>query len=116
MSYKIALFTYQGELMCFGHALLNALDLHAKEKEVKLVIEGQSTKLLPDLYKATTLFHREFIQCLEHGLLAAVCQACSMKMGVLDFVKEKELPLGTDMSGHPAVQPFLDSGFQILNY
>ena len=116
MSYKIALFTFQGEMMCFGHALLNALDLHSRGKEVKLIIEGQSTKLLPDLYKASSLFHREFIQCVENGMIDAVCKACSMKMGVLDFVIEKNLPLGDDLSGHPGIAPYLEKKYQILNY
>ena len=116
MSYKMALFTFQGELMCFGHALLNALDLHSRGKEVRIIIEGKSTGLLPDLYRSGTPFQREFERCLEAGLVAAVCRACSMKTGVLDFVKEKGLPLGEEMSGHPAIAPWLEAGFQILNY
>ena len=37
---KIALVTYNPELMCFGHVLLYALDFHEKGYEVKVVIEG----------------------------------------------------------------------------
>ena len=116
MSYKMALFTFQGEIVCFGHALLNALDLHSRGKEVKLIIEGQSTGLIPELFKPANPFHREFIQCRENGIIAAVCKACSMKTGVLDFVIEKNLPVAGELSGHPAVAPYLEQKYQILNY
>ena len=46
---KIALFAFNGELTCFVHVLLNALDLKAKGHTVGIVIEGAATKLVPEL-------------------------------------------------------------------
>ena len=37
---KIALVTYNPEMMCFSHVLLYALDFQEKGYDVKLVIEG----------------------------------------------------------------------------
>ena len=45
---KIRMFVFNGDPMCFIHVLLNAIDMHEKDYDVKIVIEGASTKLLPD--------------------------------------------------------------------
>lgn len=48
---KSALFVFNGDPMCFIHVLLNALDMNAKGEEVKIIIEGASVKLIPELVK-----------------------------------------------------------------
>ncbi|MCK4604812.1 MAG: hypothetical protein KAU41_09025 [Deltaproteobacteria bacterium] len=52
---KVALFAFNGELMCFIHVLLNTLDMNERGHEVKIVIEGAATKLVPELAKKTIL-------------------------------------------------------------
>ena len=44
---KVALFAFNGELMCFIHVLLNALDMNKKGYEVKIVIEGSGPRKKP---------------------------------------------------------------------
>ena len=44
MDKKVAIFAFNGETMCFAHALLNALDMKEKGYDIKLVIEGSATK------------------------------------------------------------------------
>ena len=46
---KTAIFAFKGNPICFVHVLLNAIDLHAKEGEVKVILEGEATKLILDL-------------------------------------------------------------------
>ena len=46
---KVVLFAFNGDFMCFIHVLLNALDMHEKSYDVKIVIEGSATKLVPEL-------------------------------------------------------------------
>ena len=46
MEKKVAIFAFNGEPMCFVHALLNSLDMKEKGYDVKLVIEGSATKLV----------------------------------------------------------------------
>lgn len=48
---KVVLFAFNGEFMCFIHVLLNALDMNEKGYDVKVVIEGSATKLVPELAK-----------------------------------------------------------------
>ena len=49
MSKKVVLVAFNGELMCFAHVLLNALDMNEKGYDVKVVIEGSATKSLSSL-------------------------------------------------------------------
>ena len=53
---KVALFAFKGEPMCFGHVLLNALDMKARGFEVKLIIEGEATKQVSLLRNETKPF------------------------------------------------------------
>ncbi|MFA4903265.1 MAG: hypothetical protein WC600_11050 [Desulfobaccales bacterium] len=54
---KIALVAFQGEIICFAHVLLNALDLRDQAGEAKIIIEGQATKLLKDLNRPENPFY-----------------------------------------------------------
>ena len=46
---KVVLFAFNGEFMCFIHVLLNALEMKKKGYDVRIVIEGAATKLIPEL-------------------------------------------------------------------
>ena len=46
---KFALFVFNGDPMCFIHVLLNALDMAARGDEAKIILEGASVKLIPEL-------------------------------------------------------------------
>jgi len=48
---KYALFVFNGEMMCFVHVLLNAIQMHERGLEARIVMEGASTRLLPELVK-----------------------------------------------------------------
>ena len=116
MSKKYCLFTFNGELMCFVHALLNTLDLHSKGYEVKLVLEGSATKLIENFEKEETPFRKLYIDCIEKGLLDCVCRACSYQMGTLELAKKNNLPLCDDMNGHPSMETYLKEGFEIITF
>jgi hypothetical protein len=118
MSIKVVLFAFRGEIMCFAHVLLNALDLHALHHEVKIVLEGEATKLVK-------IFHDEgdkapFAQLWKNVkdrmLIDAVCKACATKMGSIKEAELEELPILGDMSGHPPMRKYLEAGFQIITF
>lgn len=113
---KTALVAFNGELMCFVHVLLNALDQQAKGFEVALIIEGASTKLIPDLIQPDNPMHGLFQKVRDQGLIRAVCRACSDKMGVLDRVRAEGLPLGEDMNGHPSLGRYVEDGYQVITF
>ncbi len=114
---KVALFAFNGESMCFVHVLLNALEMHGKGWDVKVVIEG-SACALPEEYAADPE-HRVaklYYQVKELGLIDRVCRACAHKMGALAAVEAEGLALGDDMSGHPSVAAYLEQGYQVIPF
>lgn len=113
---KFALFVFNGDPMCFIHVLLNALDMNAKGDEAKIIIEGASVKLIPELVKPGNALQALWKKNLEAGLVAGVCRACSSKMGTLEAAKEQGLTLLDDMSGHPAMAAYRDRGYEIITF
>jgi len=110
------LYAFNGELMCFVHVLLNALDMKEKGKEAIIVFEGSAVTLVPELEKPENPFHALYQKAKEAGLIEGACKACSSKLGVLDAVKSAGLPLLDDMSGHPSMAAYIDRGYTILTF
>ncbi|MCX7914555.1 MAG: DsrE family protein [Thermodesulfovibrionales bacterium] len=113
---KVTLFSFNGELMCFIHVLLNALNMKAKGYDVRVVIEGASTKLLSELKVETNPLHEMFKKALQTGIIDGVCRACSAKMGTLKDAEEIGLALLDDMSGHPSMSRYIDNGYEIITF
>ena len=111
---KIALFAFNGDPMCFIHVLLNALDMKEKGHDIKLVIEGSATKLVPELAKPENMMHGLYVKVKEQGLIDAVCKACSVKMNVAQDVESEGLTFADEMSGHPSMARYRDEGYEIL--
>lgn len=108
---KYAFFAFKGEMMCFQHVLLNVLDLQDKGTEAKLIIEGEAVKLVRELEESK---NKLFKKVKDAGLIAAICKACSAKMGVLEYNEGTGLPMGDEMSGHPAMSTYINQGYQII--
>ena len=113
---KYALFAFNGETMCFVHALLNALDMKKKGYGVRLIIEGTATKQVKELYDPAKPFANLYGKMLAEGLLDGVCRACAAKTGSLDSAQAQGLPLVDDMSGHPGFSRYLKEGFEIITF
>jgi len=113
---KFALFVFNGDPMCFIHVLLNALDMKAKGYEAKIIIEGASVKLIPELVKTENPLNGLWKKNLEAGLVEGVCKACSNKMGTLEVAKEQGLTILDDVSGHPGMASYLDKGYKIITF
>ena len=77
---KVALFAFNGDLTCFAHVLLNALDMKSQGFDVTIIIEGASTKLIPELAKEGNPMWNLYNEVKKQGLISAVCKACSAKM------------------------------------
>ena len=113
---KVALFVFNGDPMCFIHVLLNGLDMNDRGYEVKLIIEGSATKLIPDLAKEDNPMHRLYEKAKGLDLIDGVCKACSNKMGTIDAVKDEGLRLLDEMSGHPSMARYREEGFEIITF
>jgi len=114
MNKKIAIFAFNGEMMCFVHALLNALDMREKGYDIKLVIEGSATKQIKELADPGKPFAKIYEKSRKAGLIDCVCQACANQTGSLDSAKEQNLPLCSEMSGHPSIAQYIENDYQIL--
>ncbi len=113
---KLALFVFNGDPMCFIHVLLNALEMKTDGYEVKIIIEGAATKLIPQLIKKENPLHQLWEKTIIADLVEGVCQACAKKMGVLAQVKEQKLALLSNMSGHPSMSEYRKKGFEIITF
>ncbi len=113
---KIALVAYTGELMCFSHVMLYALDYAKKGYTVSVIIEGAATKLIGELAKPETPFAKLYQQLREQRLIACICKACSVKMGSYDEACEQGLPLGDDMQGHPSLEQYTKEGYEVMTF
>lgn len=113
---KVALFAYNGEFMCFVHVLLNALDMHERGYDARIVIEGAAAKLVPEIAKEANPMHRLYEKAKRLDLIDGACKACSNKMGVLEEVKGQGLRLLDEMSGHPGMARYLEEGFKVITF
>ena len=112
---KIAYFGFTGELICFAHILFNAEDMLNKGYDVKIIIEGSSTKLIPLLGSDKNPFQKIYLSLKEKGVIDAVCQACAHKMGTLEDAKKEGLPIGNDLYGHPSISSYIEKGYEIIS-
>ncbi len=113
---KFALFVFNGDPMCFIHVLLNALDMRSRDHEARIVMEGASVKLVPELVKPGNPLNGLWKKALETGLVEGVCKACSGKLGTLEAASEQGLTLLEGMSGHPAMAAYREQGFEIITF
>ena len=118
MGKKIVLFAFQGELMCFLHVMLNGLDMKKRGFDVQVVIEGQATKLIKTFHDGgkDLPFLNIWTEFKAAGLIHAVCKSCATKMGSIREAELEHLPIVGDMSGHPAMAPYLDAGYEIISF
>lgn len=110
------LYAFNGELMCFVHVLLNALDMKKKGHDARIVIEGAAVKLVGELEQEGCPFHAPYAKAKEAGLIDGVCKACSAKLGVLEAVTASGLPLLDDMMGHPSMAAYTEKGYTVITF
>ncbi len=111
-----ALFVFNGDPMCFIHVLLNGINLAESGYDVKIVIEGSATQLIPGLDEAGNPQRRLWQTVKEKGLIDGVCKACAAKTGVLDACNNQGLRLLDDMSGHPSMSAYMDRGYKLITF
>jgi hypothetical protein len=116
MQKKILLVAFQGQPMCFIHVLLNSLELQAKGHQCRIIVEGEATKLIPEISRDGHFLNGLYRRMLEKGFFAGVCPACSSKMQVLEEIQKAGLPLLDDMSGHPGMAKYIEQGYEIINF
>lgn len=109
---KIAVVSFQREMSCFVHALLNVWNYHERGYEVALIVEGASTARIADIGKTPQGKLWEKIR--EAGLIRSVCKACAAQMGTLAEAEAQGLPIDAALSGHSDLEVFTAEGFEII--
>ncbi len=109
---KILFYGMTEKKMCFLHILMNAIDMTTEGKEVKIIFEGSSVKLVP-------VFEEEknplYLKAKEQGLIAGVCLACSKVLDVYEQILETKLPMLHDMMGHAGMNAYIEKGYQVIS-
>ncbi len=113
---KVVLFAFKGEVPCFVHVMLNAIDMREKGIEVSVVLEGESPKVIGELSKETHPMHKLFEQTKALGLFAGACKACAHVTGTLDAVLAEGLPLLGDMHGHAGMAEWIQKGYRVITF
>ena len=111
---KTAIFAFKGNSVCFVHVLLNAIDLHEKGNEVKVVLEGEATRLIVELTKVGNPLNALYAKVKSLGLIDAVCRACAIKMGTLTAAEAEGFWIADDMAGHAGMFPYMEQGYAII--
>jgi hypothetical protein len=113
---KYVLFAFEGEMLCFAHVLINALDMAERGHETRVVFEGASINLLPELTDSGNQFHGLYDKAKDRGLIAGACKACSAKLGKTEAVQAEGLPLLAEAMGHPSMAAWREQGFEVLTF
>lgn len=108
---KVLFYAMQGKKMCFLHVLMNALQLYEQGHEVRIIFEGESVRLPSQLEREG---NKLYLSAREKGLLAGICLACSVQLGVLEMNEAVGLPLLDDMYGHAGLLPFIEDGYEVI--
>ena len=116
MAGMFALFAFNGDPMCFIHVILNALDLHERGNDVKVIVEGSATKLAKQFENPDNPFSKLYTKLKESKLIDCFCKACSNKMGSLGEVEKQGFPTCAEMSGHPRMSKYLELGYSIITF
>jgi hypothetical protein len=111
---KIAIFTFNGEMMSFAHALLNTLDLYQNGNDVKLIIEGNATSQIANLKDSSQPFGKLYSEIIQLNLIDCVCNVCAGVTGSLEAAIQQNLPICGEMSGHPSMRKYLEQGYEIV--
>lgn len=109
---KILFYAMTGEKSCLLHVLMNAVDLHAKGHQVKVIFEGRSVTL-PHVLEEEKNPH--WAKARHEGLIAGICLACSKMLGVHDQAAALGLPMLSDMFGHAAMRPYVEDGYAVIS-
>jgi hypothetical protein len=116
MGEKYALVAFNGDPMCFIHVILNALDMHSKGHDVKVIVEGSACKLAGEFENKENPFYSKYNELKEKELIDCFCKACSNKMGSLKVVENIGFPTCDEMMGHPSMAKYINQGFQIITF
>lgn len=113
---KAVLFAFRGDPTCFIHVLLNGLDLHEKGRGGEIILEGEAVTLVEQISAPGHFLSALYEKAMAAGIIIGACKACAAKLGATQAIEAAGIPLVGEMSGHPAMAPYLEKGFQVITF
>ena len=113
---KYLVYAFNGEEMCFVHALLNVEEFFEKGFDAKLVIEGSATKQIKLMDDPDDQFANLYKRVKNKGLIDCVCRVCAKQMNSLDAARKQNLNICDSLSGHVSMARYLQEGYEVITF
>ncbi len=113
---KIVFYAFRDNPLCFIHVLLNSLDMEKSGMEGKIVLEGESVRLVALMADPSHFLHTLYRQAREKGLFFGACRACASKLKAVEAIEREGIPLIGELAGHPAMTEYIRQGYTILTF
>ncbi len=84
---KVVFFAFKGELMCFNHVMLNALDMDGKGILVKIVMEGEAVTLIKALEEEK---NELYLELKEKASLTVYASRVPIRWAFMTTIKHVE--------------------------
>jgi hypothetical protein len=104
-----------------NHALMYGIDLYQKGHEVKILIEGQATRVLNEITDPDSHTGELLRQAHKIGIVAGTCarasSGCSSNdpaRNVAEIARAHGIDLLSDMDGHAGIESFVHDGYEIV--
>ncbi len=104
-----------------NHALMYALDLHARGHAARIVLEGPATRMVETLGAAESRTGDLLRRACAAGLVAGACARASSGCAsddparkVADRARDAGVRLLSDLDGHASIAPFVAEGYEIV--
>ena len=118
---KMLFVVFTDDVCKLNHAFMYALDFSKKGHEVKLVLDGFSTKSIRNIADRESMFSKLFTEAMGKGIVAGACErschGCNepeSDRNVVQIAKDENIPLISGMNGHASITSYIDDGFELV--
>lgn len=118
---KLLLVVFADDACRQNHALLYALDLHARGHRVKLLLEGRATRMLQALGAPDSRTGALLREAIGAGLVAGACARAAAGCDdddparrVTGLAAEAGVALDAGLRGHASIAPYVSEGYEVV--
>jgi predicted peroxiredoxin len=118
---KMLFVVFSGDACRQNHALMYALDLHAKGHEVKVVIEGEATRMMSEIGAPESRTGTLLRQACEARIVSGACARASAgcasddpARNVTAVARSHGIGLLSELDGHASIEPFVREGYELV--
>ena len=121
MKRKLLFLIFTDEVCKLYHSIIYALDLKENGHQVKIILEGLSTKKIKEICEENEDMKALLMQLREHDLLIGACKAAShgcgsSKSDVPEWMRDREIRLLEDLDGHAGITYLVEQGYEIVTF